>query len=73
MVTIEDLARRPTSAMTEATLEVGYGRQVVDRRPCGCGVDISLYAGDDVAVVVGSHNASRGHEAWAIAEGWRDG
>lgn len=68
---LRDAARRPTSAMSEATLEHGYRRQLVDRRPCGCGVDISLYAEDDLALVVGDHNRSARHEAWAVAAGWR--
>lgn len=70
---LEVLERRPTSAMSEATLELGYSRQVVDRRPCLCGGEIAVFASDDVAIVVGSHNATRRHEAWAIANGYRDG
>lgn len=68
---LEDFQRRPTSAISERQLELGYRRQEIDRRPCGCGVDIVLYADQDLAGVVGAHNASPRHEAWAIAAGWR--
>jgi hypothetical protein len=77
LITVEELERRPTSAISEAQLEQG-GLGV--RRPrwlteqCACGGVIQA-EDDDPAIMaaVAVHNASTAHTHWAIATGFRFG
>jgi len=76
---LRDLERQPTSSITEASLLHGYRRVggpprmvVLEQRPCGCGGQVTA---DPTVPAEGVtlHNDSAGHEAWAIANGWRHG
>lgn len=76
---MDELARRPTSAMSEADLEragLGRGARHIQPRtePCVCGGEIRVEDRDDewlVARAVAVHNESTAHRQWAIAAGWR--
>jgi len=76
---VDELARKPTSAMSEADLErggLGRGVRRIEPRsePCACGGVIRVEDGADewlTACAVRLHNESTGHRQWAIAAGWR--
>ena len=72
---MDELERRPTSAITEAQLEQGgLGRRgpLTRTEACACG-GVIVAEDDDwaIALEVRSHNESTRHEQWAIAVGWR--
>jgi hypothetical protein len=75
VITIADLARMPTSAISEAELERGGLGRLGPRtltEACGCGGVI--VAEDDsfaIADAVHAHNESTSHAQWAIRVGMR--
>ena len=72
MITLEDLAGRATSTMSEDDLVRGYATAlspVVRTVPCACGGTLSAPQGDDraISLAVSFHNESTTHRQWRIA------
>jgi hypothetical protein len=73
-MTLDVLARRPTSAMSEAELVHGYSTgpaPVIRVVPCACGGHLSAPYGDWLAIAsaVMSHRETPLHQAWQLRNG----